>query len=86
MRNCRVKSVVVPGYYLVWYNALFLALKIGNVVVPGYYLVWYNCKFITERTPCSRSSRLLLGMVYFIFCGCYRIYVVVPGYYLVWYN
>ena len=34
--------VVVPGYYLVWYNQPFITLWQQYVVVPGYYLVWYN--------------------------------------------
>ena len=37
-------EVVVPGYYLVWYNKEKGAKAVGNVVVPGYYLVWYNSK------------------------------------------
>ena len=34
--------VVVPGYYLVWYNKRDEPFPKGAVVVPGYYLVWYN--------------------------------------------
>ena len=34
--------VVVPGYYLVWYNTWTQVVKARTVVVPGYYLVWYN--------------------------------------------
>ena len=34
--------VVVPGYYLVWYNGKFIPCQSVAVVVPGYYLVWYN--------------------------------------------
>ena len=34
--------VVVPGYYLVCYNAVSPALTNDEVVVPGYYLVCYN--------------------------------------------
>ena len=39
-------KVVVPGYYLVWYNLLVYILLTHSVVVPGYYLVWYNNKAI----------------------------------------
>ena len=38
-------TVVVPGYYLVWYNLLGLNELHNSVVVPGYYLVWYNSNF-----------------------------------------
>ena len=34
--------VVVPGYYLVCYNACTCIDTGGHVVVPGYYLVCYN--------------------------------------------
>ena len=34
--------VVVPGYYLVWYNEAIEHTTDSMVVVPGYYLVWYN--------------------------------------------
>ena len=34
--------VVVPGYYLVWYNIEPHSIYDNHVVVPGYYLVWYN--------------------------------------------
>ena len=34
--------VVVPGYYLVWYNEVAEFHFLSIVVVPGYYLVWYN--------------------------------------------
>ena len=34
--------VVVPGYYLVWYNSGGGSAVCSKVVVPGYYLVWYN--------------------------------------------
>ena len=36
------KKVVVPGYYLVWYNKRHGKILFIKVVVPGYYLVWYN--------------------------------------------
>ena len=36
-------NVVVPGYYLVWYNQICKKGSFKKVVVPGYYLVWYNC-------------------------------------------
>ena len=36
------EAVVVPGYYLVWYNWKALHGVQWLVVVPGYYLVWYN--------------------------------------------
>ena len=35
-------GVVVPGYYLVWYNTKMGVSRSALVVVPGYYLVWYN--------------------------------------------
>ena len=35
-------EVVVPGYYLVWYNLDSFLVQDQEVVVPGYYLVWYN--------------------------------------------
>ena len=35
-------NVVVPGYYLVWYNKNLFTRTAAAVVVPGYYLVWYN--------------------------------------------
>ena len=35
-------DVVVPGYYLVWYNVGKINIRFCIVVVPGYYLVWYN--------------------------------------------
>ena len=38
----RKEKVVVPGYYLVWYNHSFIKVFNIMVVVPGYYLVWYN--------------------------------------------
>ena len=41
-------TVVVPGYYLVWYNILHHAAASVCVVVPGYYLVWYNFQSITS--------------------------------------
>ena len=37
-----MEAVVVPGYYLVWYNEDGAELQVDDVVVPGYYLVWYN--------------------------------------------
>ena len=37
-----VSVVVVPGYYLVWYNGRSVFGLVVIVVVPGYYLVWYN--------------------------------------------
>ena len=37
-----VVYVVVPGYYLVWYNIHIANNMYLLVVVPGYYLVWYN--------------------------------------------
>ena len=37
-----MEKVVVPGYYLVWYNAIQIYSNTAIVVVPGYYLVWYN--------------------------------------------
>ena len=40
-------NVVVPGYYLVWYNSGMNLLFRMVVVVPGYYLVWYNKIFLT---------------------------------------
>ena len=40
MKNWKV--VVVPGYYLVWYNRINCMDRGMFVVVPGYYLVWYN--------------------------------------------
>ena len=39
-------SVVVPGYYLVWYNTSDALTGSESVVVPGYYLVWYNDRTI----------------------------------------
>ena len=36
------KSAVVPGYYLVCYNAEFKKNGVEMAVVPGYYLVCYN--------------------------------------------
>ena len=42
--------VVVPGYYLVCYNAEPPTTVLKSVVVPGYYLVCYNQKaFQKER-------------------------------------
>ena len=41
-------KVVVPGYYLVWYNPLLSPRLADRVVVPGYYLVWYN-PFLLEK-------------------------------------
>ena len=35
-------AVVVPGYYLVCYNAEAWKSVLTAVVVPGYYLVCYN--------------------------------------------
>ncbi len=35
-------AAVVPGYYLVCYNAAPLRLRLAQAVVPGYYLVCYN--------------------------------------------
>ena len=35
-------AAVVPGYYLVCYNALTTACLGTVAVVPGYYLVCYN--------------------------------------------
>ena len=37
-----IHIVVVPGYYLVWYNGKDEYMIGLYVVVPGYYLVWYN--------------------------------------------
>ena len=37
-----LEEVVVPGYYLVWYNLVVFIMLVVHVVVPGYYLVWYN--------------------------------------------
>ena len=34
--------VVVPGYYLAWYNTRCCQFFHFAVVVPGYYLAWYN--------------------------------------------
>ena len=34
--------VVVPGYYLAWYNCNAAISGTHYVVVPGYYLAWYN--------------------------------------------
>ena len=39
-------EVVVPGYYLVWYNIFWSMNSSVSVVVPGYYLVWYNIKIL----------------------------------------
>ena len=38
----KYEEVVVPGYYLVWYNYDRTGIYPESVVVPGYYLVWYN--------------------------------------------
>ena len=35
-------SAVVPGYYLVCYNATIIKDYVNTAVVPGYYLVCYN--------------------------------------------
>ena len=41
--------VVVPGYYLVWYNLVSVISPGSEVVVPGYYLVWYNMALMLVR-------------------------------------
>ena len=54
---------VVPGYYLVCYNAPARQTGSTTAVVPGYYLVCYN-RIVQERLAKERcSSRLLLGML-----------------------
>ena len=42
-------EVVVPGYYLVWYNSKTIRRQDQGVVVPGYYLVWYNSLVINGK-------------------------------------
>ena len=37
-------NAVVPGYYLVCYNATKYGTTYQKAVVPGYYLVCYNQK------------------------------------------
>ena len=39
---------VVPGYYLVCYNASSCALSANMAVVPGYYLVCYNLACVVK--------------------------------------
>ena len=43
--------VVVPGYYLVWYNCYGDYASNIAVVVPGYYLVWYNRWIVIRLFP-----------------------------------
>ena len=45
--------VVVPGYYLVWYNFIGARARDMIVVVPGYYLVWYNTEETEETEELS---------------------------------
>ena len=40
--------VVVPRWFLVWYNREVLAVVRRIVVVPRWFLVWYN--FISAHT------------------------------------
>ena len=44
-------AAVVPGYYLVCYNALQIIKKLEAAVVPGYYLVCYNRERRTLHNP-----------------------------------
>ena len=37
-----MEQAVVPGYYLVCYNAIKVSSRTLCAVVPGYYLVCYN--------------------------------------------
>ena len=37
-----MRRAVVPGYYLVCYNFIFVVAARNAAVVPGYYLVCYN--------------------------------------------
>ncbi len=38
----KVYRVVVPIYFLVWYNRIWRGYMKVHVVVPIYFLVWYN--------------------------------------------
>ena len=42
-------NAVVPGYYLVCYNASSCALSANIAVVPGYYLVCYNTAIVLQH-------------------------------------
>ena len=56
-------SVVVPRWFLVWYNSMNGTTGVAKVVVPRWFLVWYNpfCTFSHQIMCCS--SPVVLGMV-----------------------
>ena len=39
-----LELVVVPIYFLVWYNQVYFDEGHTRVVVPIYFLVWYNLR------------------------------------------
>ncbi|WP_444353284.1 hypothetical protein, partial [Phascolarctobacterium succinatutens] len=42
MDHCKYSVVVVPRWFLVWYNQKGTPLYLREVVVPRWFLVWYN--------------------------------------------
>ena len=59
----RSSSAVIPGYFLVWYDADVLTDAISRAVIPGYFLVWYDSRGGKKVGECCCDSRLFLGMV-----------------------
>ena len=37
-----IAFVVVPRWFLVWYNFVAVLARVNFVVVPRWFLVWYN--------------------------------------------
>ena len=35
-------AAVIPGYFLVWYDADLEEYNVEMAVIPGYFLVWYD--------------------------------------------
>ena len=55
--------VVVPRWFLVWYNKDVDKLKTLWVVVPRWFLVWYNYEYRSFTFTPGCSSPVVLGMV-----------------------
>ena len=41
--------VVVPRWFLVWYNPLLIKEAHSHVVVPRWFLVWYNSWHLAQK-------------------------------------